>query len=394
MREGILKKYWYNVLLFLIILLGCGLRLKGLSSNILLWHDEYTLSWRGIFNSHADFLGIFHFMRIHPPFFMIATKFITNIIGLSDLNLKLIPFLFGCAAIPAFYLLAGKVLKVQSTIFWATFLFAVNMPLINYSFQFKPYSLDVFFVVILLLFFINFNIERLSIIKTITCGILVALIPWFSFTSLFIIVGGGINIFFRILKNKNSKCFLPFIFFLFPILISGLIYLKMYLINNYTGMQLGDYYRNSFLTLNSLSFLGSLTESIKYFFFSFSSINWTLFSLIMIVWGGIVFYLEKSEFLNISVFSFILLYVASLLHIYPYFQEFVLFLIPIFLLLMMKPLDMASFRNKFQLLLILVLLFFIVVPQIVVTDRFIKLKNFNGSGHPNSLTKIITKKLN
>lgn len=386
-RESLLK-YFYSALLGMIILLGVLIRLKGLLINPSMGHDECALGWNIKFKNYADFFGILRFMQMTPPFFMIATKITTKIFGFSDTSLRILPFLAGISSIIAFYFLASKTLKLTSSVLWATFFFAINQQLIYYSFEFKPYNFDVFFTIICLIFFIDLNLKESSIQKTIFYGLLLAIIPWFSFVPVFIIASGFLNL---LLKKNFKTDWQKKAALILPIIISGLIYLKIYLINNYIGTHMVNYWQNDFVTANPLLFLYLLVGNIRYFFFP---IQYILFSLILLVWGIKLYAQEKSSFLNISIISFVLLIIASFFHLYPFFNRLVLFLVPIFLLLIIKPLDLASFDKKFKLFIILFLLFFTLCPQIISTYKYIHTQSISKGEHPREMMNYMVKSLN
>ena len=402
---NIFKKYWYSFLLLLIILFGVLLRLKGLLINPSMWHDECALGWNIKFKTYSDFLGILRFMQMAPPFFMVATKLMTKILGFSDIVLRLLPFFAGISSIVAFYLLASKTLKSKFAVICAVFFFAINQQLINYSFEFKPYNFDVLFTIICLLFFIKLNIEKLSMKKILFYGILLSLVPWFSFVSIFIIAGGFLNLNTikpEVLKNVNWLSFPPHLrgrvrvgglqlLLALPIIISGLVYLKLYLVNNYIGgSHMISYWQNSFVTSNPFFFLHLAVENLKYFFFPS---KYALFMLILLTWGTVIFLREKSQFINISLTSFILLIIASFLHFYPFANRLVLLLLPIFLLLILKPLDLIVFNKKIKSFIIISLMFFTFSPQIFQIKDFIATKSISKGEHPREMTEALVKSL-
>lgn len=364
-----LKKHGYSILLGLIILLGVLLRLKGLLINPSMWHDECALGWNIKFKGYSDYFGLLRFMQMAPPFFMVMIKLFTKIFGISDMSLRILPFLIGSISIFAFYLLAGRLIKSKSVALWAVFFFAINQQLINYSYEFKPYSSDILFTIICLLFFINLNIEKLNLKKTCLYGILLSIIPWFSFASAFIILGGMINLFLKNIKSNLKKKIVLFM----PLIISSLIYLKIYLINNYTKTGMVAYWhgRNAFLTVNPLFFFSTLIENIKLFFLPMPYI---FLFLILFIWGVIIFCREKSAFINTSLISFLLLIIASLLHFYPFAYRLILFLVPMFLLIAIKPLDSILFGKKIKLFAVLILVFFTFYPQISQINYYIKMQ--------------------
>ncbi len=380
--QNFFKKYGYAILLGLVVLFGVLLRLKGLLANPSFWHDECALAWNIKFKTYPELFGILRFLQVSPPFFLVLTKLITKVFGFSEIYFRLLPFTVGIASIIAFYFLAEKVIKSKVVAIWAVFFFAINQTLINYSIEFRSYGLDAFFGIICLLFYINLNVEKLNAKKAALYGVLLSVVPWFSFTSVFIIAGGVINLFFKILKNKSKILLFPLSSFLFPIVISILVYAKIYLLSNYTGTSMVSGWQESFLTLNPLHCLSLLVDNLRYFFFP---MPFVLLGLILFFWGIIIFYKEKSRFIEILTPTFVLFVIASLLRIYPFSTRLILFMLPIFLLFMIKPLDSALFGKKIKLIVVLLLMFFTFYPQLIAVNQIVHTKNISRGEHPREL---------
>lgn len=369
-KNNSLKNNLFNFALIIIFILGIFLRAKGFWGNSSFWHDECALAWNIRFKTYGDFFGVLNFEQAAPPFFMIMTKFLTNIFGFSEKVFRFIPFLVSCLSVFGFYFLAKKVLNKNLSVLLAFFLFATNQTLINYAFEFKPYALDVFFSIICVLFFINWqNFQTKS--KLIPSSLFLAIIPWFSFTSVFVIAAGGINLIFKTIKNKKSLFAIGYL--LFALSISGLIYLKVYALNNYTHNAIVDFWQPYFIT-SSKKFIWMLTNNLKFFFLP---IKLVLFALILIIWGGVLFYKEKSDVFNISIISFLSVILLSILHIYPFMERLVLFLLPMFLLFMIKPLDLISANKKTASVFIVLVFVLTFYPQIAVTKQLVTSEKFD-----------------
>lgn len=369
------RKHWYSFLLGMIILLGGMLRLKGLLINPSITHDESNLALGLNFNTTLDFFKVTSVNQIAPPFFMAITKLIANILGHSIIAIRILPFIASVLSIILFYPLASKTLKVESTVLWAVFFFAINQSLINSSFKFMPYSFDVFFTIVCLLFFLKLDMEKLTKTKAIIYGILLAMIPWFSFASVFIIIGGFLNLVIKFEKPyfNDSKIKDKFILIM-PMIISLLLFTATYLFEGIVQMNKTNYLQNYVLSLNPLVSLSIFNEGVKYLFFP---IKYVICALVLFVWGVIIYFKKQKIFFNISLLSLALLILASYLHIYPFYKNFIVFLVPILLLLMIKPLDLATFDKKLKLFLIILLIFFTLCPQIKYANHFIKHKKIN-----------------
>ncbi|MDD3437408.1 MAG: glycosyltransferase family 39 protein [Candidatus Gastranaerophilales bacterium] len=404
-----IKEFWqekkYFFVLLIIVLFGFFLRLKGYLINPSFWHDECGLAWNIKFKTYPELFGILNFLQVTPPLFLVLTKLLTKLFGFSELVFRLIPLVSGCSSIIAFYFLAKKVLNKNLNILLAVFFFAINSNLINYSFEFKPYSLDVLLTILCLLLFINLDINKLSRKKVLFYGILLAILPWFSFVSVFIIAGG---LLFKVIrvgndrgkingkwKMENGKLpihLFPFRNFLalsIPLIISLLIYVKFYVIANYTGTTMPQGWQNYFIN-NIGQFLELLIGNIKYLF---SPVKFVLFTLIFMLWGLVLLLKEKSRFLFISLTSFLLLILASCLHLYPFGERLVLFLIPIFLLLMFKPLDLISLNNKLKSGFIILLFFLTFYPQFIQTKDFLIFKQVDREEYAREMMDFMMKKI-
>lgn len=385
MSKTDLNKYLYYLVLGLIILLGFYLRSKGYFTNPSFWHDECGLAWNIKFKNYSELFGNLRFLQVAPPFFLLSTKFLTNIFGFSEVIFRLIPFLTACLSIIGFYFIARKVLNKKSSLIMAVFLFVINYRLINFSFEFKPYESDVFFTIICLLFFINLDIEKLNIKKALFYGLLLSIIPWFSFVSVFIMAGGFLNLVFKENLFKNKKVLL-----LVPLIISLLIYLKVYLFTNYTGTHMVTDWQNYFVTANPLSFLYLLAESIRYLFFP---IQYVLPLLILFIYGVITYSKEKSKFFHVAILSFFAFIIASFFHIYPFGDRVITFLIPIYLLFLIKPLDLISFDKKIKSLVIVLIFSLGFSSQVVWTGSYIHSKGISKGEHAREMMKFLVENI-
>lgn len=359
-----LKEIYFKFFIGIIILFGILLRLKGLLINPSMWHDECALAWNIKTKTYLGLFGHLRFLQMAPPLFLISTKFLVNLlhvqntVGICDLVMRLIPFFCGCLSIGIFYLISRECFQSKKALILALFLFVVNKVLIDYSYEFKPYESDVMSILLLILVFIKLNLHRINFKKLLLYSFGLALGIWFSFVSIFFIAAGFLNL---ILKRENLK---KIFIFILPIVISICFYLKFYILGIYhdTGKGMLDFWSNAFILPDFSNFLYLLTENVRYFFFPVKSI---LFIFILSFYGIFIYIKEKKyDFINVILFAFIFLTIASVLHLYPFSKRLVLFLIPIFILLLIKPFDLINFKEKTKSFLIIFFLFFIFVPQV------------------------------
>lgn len=381
------KNFWFKFCIFLITALGVFIRLNVLRHNFSLWHDECALAYNIKFRS---FLGLFSpldFNQMSPPFFTLATKVMTKILGFREYVFRIIPFLVGCAVLPAFYVLSKKILDKKFSIIIAFALFALNTNLIKYSCEFKPYILDVFFAIICVIFFLNLNLTKISRGKTLFYSGLLALVPWFSLPSIFVISAGIIISLFENFKNNFAKKLL----LIAPVALNLLIYLKLFILNNYSHSNyLVSFWDIAFLNKSANSMIYVLLITLDYLL---QPVNYIFFVALFLIFSFGVMFKHNKKFAQISVITIILLLTASHFNIYPFASRLTLFIFPIILLTLLKPLDFISINKKIAS--ILLILFYIIIfcgyPARIAS--FFDTNAFNRKEYPREMTALIMQKI-
>lgn len=334
------KNFWFKFCIFLIAALGVFIRLNVLGHNFSLWHDECALAYNIKFRS---FLGLFSpldFNQMAPPFFTLTTKVMTKIFGLGEYVFRIIPFLVGCATLPAFYTLAKKILEKNFSIITAFALFALNTNLIKYSCEFKPYILDVFFAIVCVIFFLNLDLTKIPRKKTLLYGLFLAILTWFSLPSVFVISSGIIILLFENFKTNIAKKLL----LITPIALSLLVYLKLFILNNYSHSNyLVSFWDIAFLNKNANSMLYVLLITFDYLF---QPIRYTCIATIFLIFSFVVVLIQKNKFAKITLITLVLLLTASHFNIYPFASRLTLFMFPMLLLTLLKPLDFIIFNTE------------------------------------------------
>lgn len=380
------KKYRYEIVIGFIVLLGIFIRAKSLVINPSFWHDECGLAWNIKFKSSMGLFGHLRFLQVAPPFFLLVTKFFTKLFGFSEIVFRFFPFITGCLSLVAFYFLCEKTLTKKFSTLCALFLFSINQNLINYSFEFKPYGSDAFFTIICLLFFINFKIEKLTAKKALLYGVLLSIIPWFSFISVFFLAGGVLYLFFKNIKSNWKKT----IALALPIFISGIIYLSVYIIANYTGTHMVSDWEEYFITANPALFFILFVKNLMYLFIP---IKYVLFALGLLIWGFMLSVKEKSPFFVFSALGILMFLIASFMRIYPFAERLVVFLIPIFLLFMIKPLDTISAEKKIKSTLIILIMFITFLPAVSRSTNFLLTKTVDRGEYPREMMQFMVDNL-
>jgi len=201
-----------------IIAFGSLIRIRLFLQDHSLWLDE---AWVAISITSRSLSEIFTYQEIlpqfakHPLFFLLIEKVSVILLGNFEYALRLFPLIAGVFSIILFSLLLNKLFIRKITVF-TTLLFCLLSPAIYYCVEVKPYSSDLFMVLILFLYFEKIIDNKFSSSSLIMLGLIGAGIIWVSNVCIFVLAGFGITVFSVIcLKKNNPNLFaLMFVFFL------------------------------------------------------------------------------------------------------------------------------------------------------------------------------------
>lgn len=176
-------------------LIGVGLllRLVQYLDNRSLWIDEASLALNLIRRSYAGILQPLDYHQAAPPGFLLSSEAVTSILGTSEYAFRLLPLLFGIAALPLFYGVARRYVG-PTAVTLSLVLFAFSPRLIWYSSEFKHYSLDLFVALVVLLWAARIADEGLTWGRAALIGAVGAICVWFSYPIVFVLAGVGVTL--------------------------------------------------------------------------------------------------------------------------------------------------------------------------------------------------------
>ena len=346
------KKFLFYFTAFVIVFIGFLARLKLFIDNPSFWFDESALGFNILELNLRELFGILHLQQIAPPFFLASVKIIVNIFGASDMNLRLCPFFAGNISMLIFWLALKNIYKNKLTILTGLMLFCLNVQLIKYSVEFKPYIAEVFTTCLILYIFSKINFD-FSYKKLFLLGVIIATLPWFAFIS-----AVTASIAYLILFSlKNYKKWLTFFA---PFGISLLIFVLYYIkVKSFYYEFMDDFWGEYFYTYKTF-----LSMSLKAFRFLFSAK--LPFIQILFVLAGVVYYLRsknKAFELNFSIFAIIFGIILSFLHKYPFYSRFLLYSYPLFLIIMLTIFEkIFEYKNKILTTISLIALLIFMLP--------------------------------
>ena len=103
--------------------------------------DEAALAMNFARRGYGGMLGELEFGQMAPPFFLLAVEWCTQVFGLHEMSLRLVPFVSTIAALLLFPLVARRVLGGWAFVL-AVAIFSVSYWPMRYGAEVKPYGLD------------------------------------------------------------------------------------------------------------------------------------------------------------------------------------------------------------------------------------------------------------
>lgn len=343
-----IKKNLYFIAIGLIFILAFLLKIKTYLLARLLWHDEYALAVSILTRNIFGFFQPLEYDQKAPAGFMMLNKAVSYF-GINVLCLKIVPFISGLFSVIIFYFLSKEVLKNKVSIVIANFLFAINYQLIYWAQKFKQYSLDVLLFMASILFFSKLDLDKISYKKCLLFSFISLLLILTSFPCVFAV--GGFILYCILNKIKVKKI----LTYGLPLAISSFLYYFKVLRNVQTKevSNFLSYWDMGFLKFNIGSFILVFKENFQFFF---TPNNFVLIGLILFIFGLILLLKTRTKIVNIILLGFLGIIAVSILKIYPIWQRTALYLLPLLILFMVKPLDLVS-KNKKIFSFIIIILF-------------------------------------
>ncbi len=377
--------YKFQIIFILIICFGIYLRTRLYLFKAEFWLDEvmFALSFidKGI---GALFLPLEAEQKA-PPLYLCSVYFIVKFLGFNEYSFRFISYISGCLSVIAFYFLLNAYVKDNIGKTFALFLFAISIPLIYNSAEFKPYSSDTLICILLFLFYRYIYSKNIVLIKgggnfkqALFYTLMTVLLIFFSFPSAFIILSMVItNCIF------NRKITLTSISITTGIIISGTI---IYLMDT----NVYPFMRNFWWEHETKSIEYMFLTSINYFMDKVgNNFSYQFLSLVLLV---LIILFKETK--HTAVFCLLCIagpIIASILKLYPFEDRLVLFLLPIFLFLIAKLFDYNIFKvtsgihEKIQKTILCVLLILIInikIPYINYSqDRLISFCKYYDYKH-------------
>lgn len=359
------KKFLYWFFLYSVIVLGIILRVVFYLYDKPFWLDECKLALN-VINSNNYFIPLAD-DQASPALFLYVSKIFYWLSPDKELGLRFLPLVFSVTSIFVFIKFAKKYLQKPETLLFAVLLFSFAYPLIYYAQDFKQYSGDVLFF--LLILYSYYFLEKINSKRMMVIGaVLYSLLFYMSYASFFAEFG-----IFMTLLLFNPKQFRKLLYMFIPIVLSAIAFYICYK-NVISIDMLISFWDTGFLTTDINSdFL--LFKNI----FKYSFANWIPFIIFGVSLLCAVVKDSKNKNMYPILLSLLSAMLLSYLKIYPIHSRVSLFLIPVFIIFLVKWIDFFNLKNKYIYFAALgVFVFYIMNPIIIKDYNKIFKRNFEN----------------
>ena len=354
----------------LIILFGVILRTRQYIVNRSLWLDELLISLNIVNRSFVQLTQPLDYNQKAPIGFLLLQKLSTQIFGIEEYSLRLLPLIAGIMALFLMYHVGKVYIGLPGTLFALGFL-AVSVRPIYYASEVKQYSVDA--LVSLLLLFVAYKcLEPDSNVRHfVLLGITGLLSLWMSHPSLFVVTGIslvlGLDLLLR--RDKTKVLWLAAVLLLWALSFIVLYFLSLRHLSGIT--QSINYWRDDFMPmppwLEPAWFIDAFSKMLGDFGFVKISISGAFFIL-----GCLSLFFRKWQLGLIVILPFLITLVVSGFENYPFRGRLLLFIAPMIFILV------AEGVERIRLILVKVDPWFAFVVWLILILFFIY-KPFNTS---------------
>lgn len=372
-KEEYFCKKGLEVLIFLCVAIGIGLRVGQFVQNRSLWLDEASLALNIISRDYWELLGPLDYSQAAPIIFLLISKLSCYLFGEYELSLRLYPLVCGVLSVGVFCYLVSCIYQASLERFIANSLFCFNYFLVYYAQEFKQYSSDVLVCLVLVVFFYHhlksnsffYNKYRIVFWGTVLFGCLSQLM---SHPSIFILGGFCTVLLGRRLFVEEGGSIFDVVsvsaVWLLIFLLNYVLFLRNISSNDSLEVYWTDGFVSSSLSWNTLISLCNVYTNVLAYSFNIKD-EWFICVLVyyLLIFVGIVWlFLHEWKFIFLILSVIILVTLASMLHKYPLEGRLTLFLIPLLIILITS--GVSYFLRLRSVLLSVCLLFVILVPCI------------------------------
>lgn len=311
-----------------VLAVGAVLRFAQYLHNRSLWLDEVSLAMNIV---KRGFVGLFEPLRnaVAPPLFAVIVKAFILVLGPTELALRLLPLLASLAGLGLFWKLAKETLPRGFAVLALAFM-AFSSRHVFYAQELKQYSADVAVTLLLVLAMTGPARPGFSWRACIGWGLLGAAAPWLSFSSVFVMGGLGLALFWSWLRRPDRRVLAGLAVTAFFWLASLAAFYAVVIRRLPRLGNLQAYWGDAFLPwpdgLESLAVLrDTFYDAVLYFGFTGFALH---FLVLLAALGVVSLWQGRPPLARAAILTVLLAYLASALRSYPLSGRLALYLSP------------------------------------------------------------------
>src|SRR5829696_2793830 len=333
---------WLAAAGWLVVALGVALRVRQWLAGRSFWADEAAL-WLAVHNrDFGDLLRPLPLGQAAPIGWLWAEHTAMSVFGDGERAARLLPLLFGCGALVLAVLLARRVLGPPAALV-ATVLITFSPSLVSYSNEFKQYSSDVFWsLLILLLGVVLAQQEVLRRGSVAALSLTMATAIWFSHAAVLTAPGvlGALGL--LALSGRQWRRLALLVAAAVPPAVSVTVNYLLALSRTVEHDGLQTYWAFAFPPepLRPRSFAGWVLDSVPRLLDRPLALPRPAVALALLAVGLGVLAVRRTRVLLVLLMPLAVLLAAAVLHAYPAADRLVLFAVPSVLLVLAATVDL------------------------------------------------------
>lgn len=359
------REKWTGRLILILIGIGTVLRLNRFLCNFPLWGDEAWVGWEVVVRSMQEIVlntSRPSSLPLPPIGFLLTEKFLVMLFGVQEFVYRIFPCACGVASVFVFARLLKTLVPARARLIALAF-FVFSNSLLYYSSEMKQYSSDVLLVVII--YSLHFRVLGNSMDGKSTLGLAVAgmIGIFFSLPLVLVLCGTSlaqIALYFRTRQRKEAVRYV----LVLSLWLAGFWYMwQRYYHVNYVGGNAGVLCYWEQYKLSSFLAQGAWDTWLHKLFSVFQDpvgLSWPWLAALMFATGCWSWWRQKKEILLPLVLPVLLTIGLSTLDKYPFHGRYLIFLLPIFFILIAQGVECVInaclFRKMLGVAILIVLL--------------------------------------
>ena len=314
-----------------VVAVGAILRLRQYAADRSLWRDEAALVYNVLHRGYLGFNRPLDFEQGTPPGFFVAEKAVSQVLGSSELALRLIPLLCGLGALAVALVLVRRHLDAPTGLV-ALGLMAVSPSLIYFSSEVKQYSSDVLVALLILLAASSTWRRRYDLRSCVVLAAAGVAGVFCSHAATFVLAGAGLVLAWPVLRDRDWTRTRRIVGVGVVWLVGWLTIYALFDRHLDSDKFLRDFWSQAFLPLPpttraGLDRWGSAISTLFAMLTGHSALVWLLGPLAVV--GAVVLWRTNRGVLGVLVVPWLAVVVASSRQLYPATERLVLFVLPL-----------------------------------------------------------------